>query len=141
MKVSHSEVIEIVESDIRSDVVADENGIDEIEATVHFLSPDPLYREVKPYSMRFKPIGDLKQSNLIPEKRLLKIKSIRDAKSELDFDQCGFDVLPLMSNMAYEDFRDPQKIADVYAPEISAALKRRLRAQHVYVMDYAVCIY
>ena len=122
-------------------MVADENVINEIEAEVHFLSRDPLYRQVKPYSMRFKPIGDLKQSNLIPEKLSLKIKSIRDAKSKIDFDQCGFDVLPLKSNMAYEDFRDPQKIADTYAPEICAALKRRLRAQHVYVMDYAVCIY
>lgn len=107
---------------------------------MHFHSPDPLYREVKPYSMRFKPVGDLKQSNLIPEKRLLKIKSIRDVIFQVDFDLCGFDVLPLKSNMAYEDFQDPQKIADIYAPEICAALKSRLGAQHVYVMDYAVCI-
>ncbi|KAK0102664.1 hypothetical protein ONS95_006268 [Cadophora gregata] len=113
-------------------------SINDIEAEVHFLSRDPLYREVKPYSMRFKPIGEVKQTNLLPEKHSIKIRSIREPNLNLTFDKCGFDVIPLQSNMAYEDFRDVQKIAEIYAPEIRAAVKARLKAQHVFVMDYAV---
>lgn len=113
--------------------------MDEVGAELQFLARDELYEKVKPYSMCYKPMGDLKQSILIPQKYFVTMKSIRNANG-LAFDHCGFDFLNLESKMSYEDFDDPQKIASIYAPEISAALKDRLSAQHVYVTDYAVCM-
>ncbi|KAI9733661.1 MAG: hypothetical protein M1834_003263 [Cirrosporium novae-zelandiae] len=110
----------------------------ELQAAMHFLTRDPLFDSEKPYSMRYPPQGDLPQSNIKREKHLLEIHNMRQRLDDLKFEQCGFGMMNMDSDMSYDDFNDGSKITSVYLQEIGEAMKRTLNAKHVYVIDYAV---
>lgn len=90
--------------------------------------------------MRYPTKGGLKQKNIISEVHHVNVHNFRLHCDHLDFDTCGFDVLHLQTCMGYDDFDDESKIATTYVSEVSEALKRRLGAKHVCVVDYAVAL-
>lgn len=65
---------------------------------------------------------------------------MRGHQSKLQFDTCGFKIMPFVSSMSRSDFLDPQKSKQVYLPEVCNQVKKELGASHVYVVDYTVRI-
>ncbi|MCJ1470975.1 hypothetical protein MMC07_009623 [Pseudocyphellaria aurata] len=109
-----------------------------LQVDMYFLSRDEIYQTIKPYRMCFPPQGDFPQSNITREKHSVDIKTMRDKESRLNFDDCGFGIMHFDSKMRYEDFEDRARINSVYAEEVGQALKSRLKATHVRVLDFAV---
>lgn len=116
----------------------DVKGEDCVEANMYFLKPDELWEIEKPYGMRFHADG-IPQSNVRREKHGIVLNDIRQLEKTPSVDVQGFSVMPLDSQMAYEDFHDYSKIKSIYHADIIAALKKSLGAKHVFVMDNAVC--
>jgi len=110
----------------------------DLEADMYFLSRDPTFNTVKPYSLRYPPHGDLPQSNIARTKETIMLRNFRDYKNSLPFDQCGFGLMEMESRMTFGDFADADTLSEVYAEEIRERLKAKLSAKHVFVMDYAV---
>jgi hypothetical protein len=108
-----------------------------VEAFMHFLRRSPKYETEKPYSVRF-PLGDgLEQSNILRDKCLLQINTMR-GRHDLTLEECGFEVMRFSSALSYEDFDDPESISGVYLPEVCKKLKQHLSAAHVIPIDFAV---
>ena len=108
-----------------------------LEAEMYFLKPDELWETEKPYGMRFHADG-IAQSNVLREKHNIFLNDIRHMKEMPSVDVQGFSVMSLNSRMTYEDFRDYSKIKSIYHADIVTALKKKLGAKHVFVMDNAV---
>ena len=112
-----------------------------IKSNLYFLSRDPVYDEVKPYSLRYVPNGDLPHTNLKPEKYRVEIADMRDFEDSLNFNGTGFGVIHLNSAMAYDDFHDPSKVRGTFFDELRYALKSTFDASEVHIMDYVVSRY
>jgi hypothetical protein len=111
-----------------------------VEAIIHFLARDPLYRSEKPYSLRFTP-ESIPQTNLKPVKRTVKVRDLRDdaTAEKLDFESCGFGVVSMESALAYDDFFKSDMVKSVYYIEIGQMLKTLFKANYIYVLDHGVC--
>ncbi|KAK0117758.1 hypothetical protein ONS95_012084 [Cadophora gregata] len=118
-------------------IKGDEDDDTSIHTTLYFLARDELYKTEKPYSLRYRPDGDLPQSNIRRDKFKVTIKDIRKGEAPL-LEKKGFQVMHLHSAMQYEDFADDEMIRDVYLPEIQTALLKELDGRHVHVIDFAV---
>ncbi len=101
-----------------------------------FLSRLELYQTVKPYGLRYPPPDDLPQTNIVGCKYAVQV--IDGRLRDIAFSDCGFCLCPFSTAMAYEAFSDPMKIKDIYCAEIVTAVKERLGASHVRVIDYSV---
>lgn len=106
---------------------------------MYFLSRDPVFDTVKPYSLRYPPNGDLPQSNIKRVKNKIMLKNIREHQDVLQFDQSGIGLLEIKSRMTFDDFANEERLSQVYTEEIRESLQAKLGAKHVIVMDYAVC--
>ena len=113
---------------------------EQVQADLYFLSRDRLYEREKPYTLRFSPHVDIKQSNISREKHSVIIHNMRSLIDNMSFDHCGFGVMPIRSAMNYEDFANDAKIRSTYLDEITKELKGRLGAPHVFITDYTVSI-
>ncbi|THX10073.1 hypothetical protein D6D13_05583 [Aureobasidium pullulans] len=109
-----------------------------IESDMYFLENDPMYGEEKPYSMRFYPGDVCPQSNIKRSKQRVVFNDMRTQESKMQLDECGFEVLPMRSHMEYEDFGDRIKIENVYLKELAEAIKQRLGATYVHVIEHTV---
>lgn len=109
-----------------------------IESDMYFLENDPIYGEEKPYSMRFYPGDVCPQSNIKRSKQRVVFNDMRTQESKMQLDECGFEVLPMRSHMEYEDFGDRIKIENVYLKELAEAIKQRLGATYVHVIEHTV---
>ena len=111
---------------------------DGLEADLYFLARNPRYNHEKPYSMRYPPHISIDQSNILHERHTISIHNMRPHLEDLDFNECGFGLMSLESQMSYEDFKDQSKIHTVYLEELKQALKKDLGASHVYISDHVV---
>ena len=113
-----------------------DNG--DVEAFIHFLSRDDIYKTVKPYTLRYKPPGSLPISNIVRQEERIYIRNMRCHLHSLKYDACGFQIANLDTKMTYHDFSDPNKIDKTHRPEIEDCVKHCLRASSVQVLDYVV---
>ena len=89
--------------------------------------------------MRYPPEIDILQSNLVQDARSVQLEDMRHHIGTLEFEQCGFRIMSLVSSMAYSDFEDEDKITRIYREEIASTLSENLQATHVHVLDHVVC--
>ncbi|OKL58530.1 hypothetical protein UA08_06367 [Talaromyces atroroseus] len=57
---------------------------------------------------------------------------------ESKFNECGFQIIQLNSQLSYDEFWDNAKVKQIYIEEVKEALKKELGAKYVHVLDYAV---
>lgn len=112
----------------------------QIRTGMYFMVDDPLYKTVKPYTMRYQPDDGLAQSNVKKDKYDVVVRSMREKLGDFHLDECGFECVEMKSNMAYEDWGDRGLVDNVYLEEVRTLLKRSLGAKHVHVLDYAVSV-
>lgn len=62
---------------------------------------------------------------------------MRPILNKLEWGKCGFQVVPIQTSMAYENYNE-KTIQEIHIPEIEKALKRSLGAATVIVMDFKV---
>lgn len=110
----------------------------DVEANIHFLSRDEIYKTVKPYTLRYKPPGSLPISNIVRKEERTHIRNMRYHLHTLKYDVCGFRVANLDTKMTYDDFSDPNKIDKTHRPEVEDCVKTCLQASSVKVLDYVV---
>lgn len=110
----------------------------DVEANIHFLSRDEIYKTVKPYTLRYKPPGPLPISNIVRKEERTYIRNMRYHLHTLKYDICGFQVANLDTKMTYDDFSDPNKIDKTHRPEVEGCVKTSLQASSVQVLDYVV---
>jgi hypothetical protein len=112
-----------------------------IESTMYYLENMPIYLTEKPYTMRYQPEEDIPQSNFHKcEKPMTAISMRRPDVGPFNFEECGFELIEMRSEMSYEDFSDNEKIQSVYIQEVREAIKHAIGAKFVWVLDYAVCV-
>ena len=119
--------------------LATSNDDEPITTSMYFLKPQELYLTEKPYSLRFVPPEGFPRSNIALERHEdLHITDIRPKVNELSFEKHGFAVMPLETQMTYDDFDDEDKIVDVYLLEVANKLRDRLGAKHVHIFEHTV---
>ena len=111
-----------------------------LESYMYFLEPDSLWETEKPYGMRYHAKG-IAQSNVRRERHRIVLNDIRSLGNAPSVDVQGFSVMPLDSRMTYEDFYDYAMIKSIYHEDLVVALKKKLGAKHVFIMDNAVCVW
>lgn len=116
-----------------------------VEASLHFLKKNPLYKEEKPYAFRYElstdDDDDVPQSNMEMEKiDCVPITNMRTIEDKLSLEVNGFEVFEIESKLNYEEFFDPGKV-QIYFRELERLLQIRLGASKVEVFRYGVCIY
>jgi hypothetical protein len=118
-------------------LTADDQG-SSVTAELHFLARSDEYNETKPYSMRFAPNNGIPQSIIKNETRMTKIRDMRTCQEELNFQSCGFGIMPFTTRMRYEDFEDSDAIRSIYMEELKTMLEDVFHASYVYVIDNVV---
>jgi len=109
-----------------------------VQAKIYFLEHLKLYETEKPYSLEFDG-GILPSSNLISHKiEDLLIRDLRGIENKFNFEENGFAILDIPSEMEYHDFDNLTKIDDVYCPELAAAVMKYMGATAVQFFDAQV---
>lgn len=109
-----------------------------VRAKIYFLEHSKLYETEKPYSLEFDG-GILPSSNLISHKiEDLLIHDLRGNEDKFNFEENGFAILDIPSEMEYHDFDNLTKINDVYCPELAAAVMKYMGAKAVQFFDAQV---
>lgn len=109
----------------------------DIVSSVYFLSKDKKWDTIKPYTARYDPKGAFPHTNIDSVKCDIKIKDMRPILNKLEWGKCGFQVVPIQTSMAYENYNE-KTIQEIHIPEIEKALKRSLGAATVIVMDFKI---
>lgn len=109
-----------------------------LEADTYFLQRDPLYKEEKPYSLRFTPPDGFPRANIKLERHTISIHDIRSRSKPLSFWQHGFQMLPFQSAMKYSDFDDDNIVKEIYLREAANNLRDFLGAQKVQIFEHTV---
>lgn len=111
-----------------------------IKSSMFYLDRDQIYDNEKPYSMRYQPLDGTPQSNFIKSEHPITVRSMRERDAgPFHLDECGFQLIPLKSQLKYDEYWDNEKIQQIYVQEVKDALKTELHAKFVHVLDYAVC--
>lgn len=114
------------------------------QGSIHFLQRLPLYKEEKPYTIRY----TLPEDSQIPrtnsqheEIHGIPIQDIRGHEGEFTLSQNGFVITRLdgMDGMGYDDFTREDFIIEVYLPAVARKLREILGAKHVQVYEHTVC--
>ncbi|KAI0483544.1 hypothetical protein F4859DRAFT_473227 [Xylaria cf. heliscus] len=108
-----------------------------LEAGMYFLQRSSLYDAEKPYSLRFPAGESLAHTNVISERHLIQVRSMRD-QGDLTLEKSGFEILPFTSPLTYKDFESADKIVHVLLPAFCQKLKKHFKAQHVVALDFSV---
>jgi hypothetical protein len=111
----------------------------DVQSTIYFLARDDLYKEEKPYSLRYPTEDELPQTNFRLEKHEnITIHDLRGRESSFSYKQNGFTVMHLDSQMTYEDFDNQEKIKSVFIREAGEMLRNVLGASIVQPIEHIV---
>ncbi len=106
---------------------------------MHFLARNDLYREEKPFSLRFEPEREFPNSNITMEKHEdITVEDIRGREQDFSIEQNGFTIMPFDSHMAYDDFDDERKVIDVYLKEVADRIRIFLGSTYVQIFEHTV---
>ena len=110
-----------------------------VTASIHFLTKDASFREIKPYAFRFELEDDnIPQTNMrMRESTGINIQNIRGNEAAFSLDRQGFEVMTLESSLTYADFADPEKLP-IYFEELESLLAKRLGATEVKVFRHGI---
>ena len=108
-----------------------------VSGKVYFLTRSPIYDEVKPYTLRYRPEDGLPQTNVARTLHNIVFRDLR-TQSNLTYEKCGFKIANLQSSLTYEDYDDLNKVERVHQKEVTECVKATLKATLVEVLDYVV---
>jgi hypothetical protein len=108
-----------------------------VSGKVYFLTRSPIYHEVKPYTLRYRPEDDFPQTNVARTLHNIVFRDLR-TQSDLTYEKCGFKIVNLESSLSYEDYHDLNKVERVHQKEVMECVKAALKATSVEVLDYVV---
>jgi len=112
---------------------------DVVRGSIHFLLRHDLYKEEKPYTIRYTVPEDVPRSNSKhKEYHNIPIENIRDRVAKFSLAENGFMIAKLESAMAYADFASEDRIVDCYLAEVASTLRKTLKARHVQVYEHTV---
>jgi hypothetical protein len=114
-----------------------------LQGKMHFLTRDQKYDHEKPYTLRYRPDGNIPQTNIDRVEHSLGFRDMRGRtgpQGDLRYDECGFAVTTLANGgaMAYEDFANRDKIEGIHTEEVLAAVRKALNADDAELIDYVV---
>ncbi|KAK5451988.1 hypothetical protein LTS15_007711 [Exophiala xenobiotica] len=112
-----------------------------IPASIHFLSRLPIYREEKPYTIRYNLAKDsavLRTNAYHEEIQNVPITDIRGRESLFTLSEHGFGVIKYEINMTHQDFADEKRVEEVYLPGVARRLRELLDAKHVQVYEHII---
>lgn len=107
---------------------------------INFLSRSPIYDTVKPYTLRYRPAGDISQTNVERTLHEVKLHDMRKEKG-LSYDKDGFIMASMESCLQYEDYEDAKMVEDVHQKEVMDVVRTALDAKSVEVLDYVVRLF
>ena len=105
---------------------------------IYHLRQDELYSSEKPYTMRYAPNGRMMPTNVVREKRTVKVRDLRGREDHFDLDRDGFVVKTLKSKMTYEDYDDSENITKTYLQELEGVLDELFPGSYVDFISYLV---
>ncbi|EED16519.1 CmcJ-like methyltransferase, putative [Talaromyces stipitatus ATCC 10500] len=120
-----------------------ENGASHVSTSMYFLASNELFKSEKPYAFRFTLAehglpSSIPQTNMKMERRDdIIIDDIRGNEKMYTLEKNGFEVITHTSQIAYEDYYEPEKVKS-YLQELEEVLKDRLKASHVQVFRYGL---
>ncbi|KAH8704098.1 hypothetical protein BGW36DRAFT_423624 [Talaromyces proteolyticus] len=107
-----------------------------VHATLGFLPDEKLFREERPYCLKFEAPKGLRRTNIQAEHRRQIIEDIRGREKDFNLDKNGFALVPFHTKMAYEDFENEDKIVTVYMTEVAAVIQQLVGAFRVQIFEY-----
>lgn len=110
--------------------------------SMHFLAPLDLYKNEKPYSLRFEPDDTgLPKSNIKLERHDdIYIEDIRGREQEFSLSSDGFAIMNIHTSLTYAEFEEEPKITDVFLKEVADAVRDLTGAQHVQIFEHTVIV-
>lgn len=117
-----------------------ENGTlgGDVQTKMFFLGRDELYETVKPYTIRYDIKVCIPQDNIRRVECPVKVRDLRHIKDPPPFSTSGFQVLPIESQMSYEDYDDEERIRTIHLPEVLAAVKDAFNADDVHALEHVI---
>jgi hypothetical protein len=112
---------------------------DTVHGAIHFLTKDKLYKEEKPYTIRYAVPDDVPRSNSKhDEHHNIPITDIRSNLQSFSLAKNGFTVTRLETTLKYDDYAFEDRIVDIYLYEVARVLRDTLKARHVQVYEHTV---
>ena len=109
-----------------------------VSSKIYFLTRSPIYHEVKPYTLRYRPEDGFPQTNVVRTQHSIVFRDLR-TQSDLTYEKCGFKIVNLESSLSYEDYYDLNKVERIHQKEVTDCVKTALKATSVEVLDFVVC--
>jgi hypothetical protein len=114
------------------------------QGSIHFLKRDSLYKEEKPYTIRYTTPDDVPRTNSQHEERHgILIEDVRGHLLDFSIAKNGFMITQLDydGGMTYDDFAMHDNIVDLYLPSVARKLREVLNARHVQIYEHTVRIF
>jgi len=88
--------------------------------------------------MRYEPEAPLPSTNVVREKKLVKISNMRNHEESYQLHKNGFKISKLATNMTYQDYDSHKMITDVYLNELEGVLCNLFPRSEVDFVTYLV---
>lgn len=111
------------------------------QGSIHFLKRDSLYKEEKPYTIRYTTSDDVPRTNSVHEEQHgILIEDVRGHLPDFNIAKNGFMITQFDCDggMTYDDFTMDDKIVDLYLPSVARKLREVLDARHVQIYEHTV---
>lgn len=110
-----------------------------VQTETYYADWDDKFHSEKPYELKFVPPENFPLTNMTWSRRDgIDVTDIRGHESRYNARDHGFQLSPMTTTLAYEDFDDIQKVDQVYTKEVAECLRSTLNAARVLVFDHNV---
>jgi hypothetical protein len=109
--------------------------------SMYLLDKSPMWKNVKPYELKFNPPTGFPKTNAVPRKREgIAVEDIRGREQEFSVDKNGFALINLDASITFQNFEseDGEYLAKYYFKPLANALKSLLGADRVQIFDFQV---
>ncbi|KAM3413648.1 hypothetical protein BST61_g10341 [Cercospora zeina] len=108
----------------------------DIRTETYYADRDDKFLQEKPYELKFLPQEDFPLSNMTWSRYDgIHVTDIRGHEDQYNAQEHGFQLAPMRTTLAYEDFDEPQKVEEVYMKEAAECLRSKLNAARVLAFD------
>lgn len=111
-----------------------------LKASLRFTQRDEKFKTEKPYELEYEPDVNMPHKNFTIETiDDIPIEDLRPTIDSLSLDQEGIAVVPIDTQMSYDDYYNEEKLKTVFGPELRESILKYTGARRVYFHETVVC--
>ncbi|KAF2206288.1 hypothetical protein CERZMDRAFT_103538 [Cercospora zeae-maydis SCOH1-5] len=111
----------------------------DLQTETYYADRDDKFLKEQPYELKFLPPEVFPLSNMTWSRYDgIHVTDIRGHEDRYNARDTGFQLTPMKTKLAYEDFDEPLKVEHVYMKEVAECLQSTLNASRVLAFDYNI---